>query len=97
MISYEYIEASIMGAAQKAIDYAKTTYDKLYTWQPVTTTLKYNGLVWEEVAAPGNSAWRYYGNPNDKYVFDPSKKSGLTFGMPKPELRIGDIWIDINA
>jgi hypothetical protein len=94
MISYEYIEASIMGAAQEAIDYAKTTYDKLYTWQPVFTTLRFDGEVWKEVGAPGNAMWRWYGNPNDKYVFDPSKKSRLTFGMPKPELRIGDMWME---
>lgn len=94
MITYQDIEDAIMGVVQEKLSYVKTTYDKLYTWQPVTTTLKYNGLVWEEVAAPGNSAWRYYGNPNDKYVFDPSKKSGLIFGMPKPELRIGDMWME---
>ena len=94
MVTYQDIEEAIMGAVQEKLSYVKTTYDKLYTWQPVHTILKYNGLVWEEVAAPGNSAWRYYGNPNDKYVFDPSKKNRLTFGMPKPELRIGDMWIE---
>ena len=77
----EGIEQSIMDAAQEVIDYAKTTYDKLYTWQPVWTTLRFDGVVWKEVSAPGNVTWRWYGNPNDKYQseFTP---------------RDGDIWIE---
>lgn len=80
LVSYDYIEEAIMGAAQEAIDYAKTTYDKLYTWQPVWTTLRFDGEVWKEVGAPGNATWRWYGNPNDKInsIFSPAD---------------GDMWI----
>lgn len=80
VVSYEYIESQIMGAAQDAIDYAKTTYDKLYTWQPVFTTLRFDGEVWKEVGAPGNATWRWYGNPNDKVnsIFNPTP---------------GDVWV----
>ena len=81
MVSYEYIEASIMGAAQEAIDYAKTTYDKLYTWQPVFTILRFDGEVWKEVGAPGNAMWRWYGNPGDT-VYSPF--------LPKH----GDMWVN---
>lgn len=83
MITTEYIEEAIMQAAQEVIDYAKTTYDKLYTWRPVNTMLRFNGQAWEDVEAPGNNVWRWYGNPNDdaKRPFNPGH---------------GEVWIQVT-
>lgn len=79
------IEEAIMGAAQNAIDSVKITYHKLYTWQPVESILRYNADkgLWEEIASPNNSVWRWYGNPNDKSksIFNP---------------RHGDMWYKVS-
>lgn len=74
MINYQDIEDAIMGVVKEQLSYVKTTYDKLYTWQPIHTILKYNSGVWEELEAPGNSVWRWHGNPNDKVksIFNPN-------------------------
>lgn len=83
MITYQDIEDAIMGVVQEKLSYVKTTYDKLYTWQPVWTILRFDGEVWKEVGAPGNAFWRWYGNPNDKVnsIFNPTP---------------GDIWMEIK-
>ena len=77
----EGIEEAIMGAAQEAIDYAKTTYDKLYTWQPVWDMLQWDGEVWRSVNASKPATWRWYGNPGDEVdsIFSP---------------RTGDMWME---
>ena len=79
MITYQDIEDAIMGVVKEQLSYVKTTYDKLYTWQPVWTTLRFDGVVWKEVGAPGNVIWRWYGNPNDKYQSEFSPRDGDTW------------------
>ena len=82
MLTSQDIYDSIMEPVLEQIKYAQTTYDKLYTWQPVWTMLRFDGEVWKEVAADGNAMWRWYGNPNDKTVsqFSPNR---------------GDMWTEV--
>lgn len=73
-----------MGAAQEVINNATTTYNKLFTWQPVNCIFKYNAdkAIWEDVAAPENSVWIWYGDPSIKTVFSPNH---------------GDVWVKTNS
>ena len=83
MMTSQDIYDAIMEPVLEQIKYAKTTYDKLYTWQPVWTMLQWDGEVWRAANASQPAMWRWYGNPNDKTVSQFSPNTG-------------DMWMEVK-